>query len=178
MSEKKSSNWFEALEDKIGAKTIIAVFVLLLFWAACSEEAEAGVLEHTTIELDHTSNAGTVRPNTGIDIVQGCYDAPKLTFCLGGAFVSSEFTDGYTFALRERFGDYQVGIGYVSQGTITVDDGQEFYMHENMYVHARRMLTLGKRDQFEMGIGLVYWQNTNRALGANWNFSLSVGYAF
>ena len=148
---------------------LVVVFLILLLWGASGEASELDA------EIFHASNAGSARPNMGQDILYGCYNFPKLRFCAGLPFASGEYTDSWAVQLDEQLGDYRIGVGYVSEQTIR-DSVSSFDTMENMYVTASRIVAFN--DHLYTGIGLTYWQNTNRALGSNLNFGLQLGWRF
>ena len=100
---------------------------------------------------------------------------------LGPTNISGDWVGG-AIVLSERFGKYDVGIGYVSEQDINVTCGPpllksdkcDFYVKENIFVQAQRIFEF-KRCEF--GIGPSYWQNTSRIFGKNFNFSLMLGCA-
>jgi hypothetical protein len=143
---------------------LIALFLLFAFLESARGDS---------VELFHASSAGSRTPNLGLDIPLYCKDAPRLQVCAGPVFASNEFSDGYTLTLREQFGDYRFGIGYMTDITITPNSGHPQEARANMYFSALRVV---QWKRIETGIGLTYWQNTNRAMGANWNFGISIGY--
>ena len=100
---------------------------------------------------------------------------------IGPANVSGDWV-GAALVLSERFGKYDLGIGYVSEQDINVTCGPhlpatskcDFDVKENIFVHVQRIFRF-KRCEF--GIGPSYWQNTSRIFGKNFNFSLMLGCA-
>jgi len=52
-------------------------------------------------------------------------------------------------------------------------DGQKFTLGRNMFIDAQRFWQTPKK-RWEFGIGPAYFQNTNRALAKNFNWSVLV----
>ncbi len=90
----------------------------------------------------------------------------------GAAFLSAEYSDGAALFFSEVWDDkYLLGFGIVgnqkgefSEGTIDV--------RSNMVVQAQRLVTY---KRITLGIGPAYWQHTNRAIGSELLFALSLG---
>lgn len=99
---------------------------------------------------------------------------------IGPTWLSGEFADGGTLLLSERFGRYDVGIGYVSEQSVTTACGPglprsvrcDFDVRENIFVQAQRIV---KYKRCEMGIGPAVFQNRSRVFGKTFNFGLMVG---
>jgi len=92
----------------------------------------------------------------------------------GPTFASSEYSNGSALFFSEIWQDkYLVGFGLIGdqegnfkEGTITVKS--------NMLVQAQRLVTYKK---VTLGIGVARWQHTNRMLGDEFTFALSLSYA-
>jgi hypothetical protein len=98
-------------------------------------------------------------------------DANAAEFEIGPALLSGEYSEGGTLIFTERVGKWSLGGGYVS----------EQYCHctwptslkENIFFQGQRIV---EHKKFEIGLGAAYFQNTNRALGKNLTWALSLGY--
>ncbi len=98
---------------------------------------------------------------------------------LGATNLSGDWAGG-ALLLSERFGKYDLGIGYVSEQSVTVTCGPhlpaipkcDFDIRENIFIHAQRIV---KYKRCEMGIGPAWFQNTSRVFGKQLNFGLMVG---
>ncbi len=98
---------------------------------------------------------------------------------IGATNISGDWVGG-AIVLSERFGKYDVGIGYVSEQDIHVTCGPhlpatskcDFDIRANIFVHAQRIV---KYKRCEMGIGPAYFQNTSRVFGKGFNFGLMLG---
>jgi hypothetical protein len=106
---------------------------------------------------------------------------------IGKGNLSSEWT-GPTVLIQERWDDWLIGIGYISEQWVTPDGERDWYakyrpdltapptfVDRNLFIHGQRLL---KWKKFEVGIGAAYFQNMNRALGRNLTVSASVSYHF
>lgn len=101
-----------------------------------------------------------------------CHETKAETsFEVGPAVLSSDYAEGGMFAINERFGKYELGMGYVSEQVVHGID-----IRENLFVEAKRVVKFG--EKFEMALGPAYFQNTNRALGCKFTGSLSMTYNF
>ncbi len=98
---------------------------------------------------------------------------------LGPTNISGDWA-GAALMLSERFGKYDVGIGYVSEQRATVTCGPSlpaipkcaFDIRENIFISAQRIV---KYKHCEMGIGPAWFQNTSRVFGKQLNFGLMIG---
>ena len=96
---------------------------------------------------------------------------------LGPTNLSGEWAKGGALLLSERFGKYDIGIGYISEQTTHVTCGPhlpatskcDFDIRENIFIHAQRIV---KYKRCELGIGPAYFQNTSRVFGEKFNFGL------
>lgn len=95
---------------------------------------------------------------------------------VGPTFLSGEYAKGQVLILSEQFDRYSVGVGYISQQRV-VDRSKTLYnLRENMYVFGTRHVRI--TSKFNLGLGVAYFNETNRALGSNFAFSLLVRYDF
>ena len=92
---------------------------------------------------------------------------------VGPGFLSGEYSEGGAAIITERFGKWSVGGGYVSKQTCHCRYPAD--LDENIFFQGQRMFDY---KNAELGIGAAYFQNTNRALGKNLTWSLSLGYRF
>lgn len=154
-------------------ENVLVLIFLLVFLFFAAMEARGGELD---LEVSHSSNAGTKRPNMGQDIIQGCYRFPRLRFCAGGTFASGEYSDGWTVSATHDVSDFRFGVGYISTQSIDAPSvgSPQTFAGENMFVSAVRVI---RYKQFYTNLGVVYFQNTNRALGSNLNFALQLGWS-
>lgn len=99
---------------------------------------------------------------------------------VGPTFLSSEFSSGAAIQLSQVFDDkYLIGFGLVGQQTGKFNEGA-IPIGNNIMAQAQLLLQGPEQwawvEPIEIGLGLAYFQNKNRALGSNLTFSLSVGY--
>jgi len=92
-------------------------------------------------------------------------------FEIGPTLLSGEFADGGMLIFTERLGKWTLGGGYVSKQTCKCR--VEVDLEENIFFQGQRIVD---HKNWELGIGAAYFQNTNRALGKNLTWSLSLGY--
>lgn len=92
---------------------------------------------------------------------------------LGPTMVGSDLSEGGMLYYGERFDDkWDVGIGLIStQEYKGLDIGQ------NAYITAQRIVKDPWTGRVELGLGIAYFQNSNRGLGCNFTFQPSVTYA-
>lgn len=91
---------------------------------------------------------------------------------IGPTFASGEFSDGGALILSERFGDYEIGIGYLSEQRVVPRDEVETEVMENIVFQASRMV--GLTESIELGIGVSMFNAESRTLGSKFNFSLTL----
>ena len=102
-------------------------------------------------------------------------DAKAETWIEGGAtFLSSEYSEGAALFFSEVWGDdkYLIGFGIVGDQTGRFSK-KPLAVKSNMVVHAQRLATYRR---VTLGLGIASWQHTNRALGDEFTFSLSMSY--
>ena len=107
----------------------------------------------------------------------------EVTAEVGMGFLSSQLSRGGSFLLTERWGGqygnaYSLGIGFVSEQEVT-DSSQDFYrLRENLYIQAQRRVAFPIKgcpiDCWGLGIGVAYFNDTNRALGSHFTIAMSV----
>ena len=89
----------------------------------------------------------------------------------GPGLLSGEYSEGCALIIIERGGKWDIGGGYISKQychcTYPTD------LKENIFFHGQRIV---EYKMAEIGIGAAYFQNTNRALGKNLTWSLSLGF--
>lgn len=96
---------------------------------------------------------------------------------LGPTFLSGQFSEGAYLGLNERFNDYTVGVGYVSEQWVTPRSEGRTFVHEAVFLHGYRNVSLSQK--FSLGFGVAYYNMRNersRALGSPFNFVLRVQY--
>ena len=98
---------------------------------------------------------------------------------LGIGFLSSQFSKGGSIALHEMWGGshgtkYSVGMGYIYKQEVTDRKGYFSELNENIWVEAKRRFCWVEGNRVCLGIGPSYFQNTNRALGKNFNIAVSL----
>ena len=89
----------------------------------------------------------------------------------GPGFLSGEYSEGGAVIINESVGKWDIGGGYFSKQTCHCRYPDD--LKENIFFHGQRIVEYKK---WELGIGAAYFQNTNRALGKNLTWSLSVGF--
>lgn len=92
---------------------------------------------------------------------------------IGPTVLSGESSEGGMVMVSETVGRWSFGAGYVSKQVCHCNWPAR--LDENIFVQAQRLV---KYRAVDLGLGLAYFQNTNRALGKNLTFSLSVGWRF
>ena len=94
---------------------------------------------------------------------------------IGPTSLSGDFAEGGALLLTEREGKWSFGGGYVSKQFVQTCPRPDcaFDIEENIFFQVQRVVDYKK---WEMGIGPAYFQNTNRALGKNLTWGLSLGY--
>lgn len=100
-------------------------------------------------------------------------EADAAEFEVGPAFLSGEFSEGGALIFNQRVGRFDVGGGYVSKQQCHCTYPAS--LDENIFFHAQRVV---QWRALEAGLGAAYFQNTNRALGKNLTWSLSLGLRF
>lgn len=103
-----------------------------------------------------------------------------VIFEAGPAFLSNARSGAVLIVISERSDKWDLGIGWVDKQTVFPDWERdrglpEVSFRENLFIHATRV---GHFKKLEFGLGAAYFQNTNRALGKNFNVSAYAGYNF
>jgi hypothetical protein len=82
---------------------------------------------------------------------------------------------GFAVLLTEDVGKWSFLGGYISEQEVDTCPRPDchFEIEPNIFFGVQRIVTLG---DVELGVGPTWFQNTNRALGANINWGLSIGY--
>ena len=88
----------------------------------------------------------------------------------GPGLLSGEYSEGAAVMITESIGKFDLGGGYVSHQVCHCT--WPAHLESNIFFQAQRIL---EYKAAEIGIGAAYWQNTNRALGKNLTWSLSLG---
>jgi len=90
----------------------------------------------------------------------------------GAAFLSAEYSEGAALFFSEVLDDkYLLGLGIVGDQNGAFNGGN-IRVRSNLVVQAQRLITY---KRVTLGLGPAYWQHTNRALGSELLFSLSLG---
>ena len=89
----------------------------------------------------------------------------------GIGLLSGEYSEGGALIINESVGKWDIGGGYISKQTCHCNYPAE--LRENIFFHGQRIV---EYKMAEIGIGAAYFQNTNRALGKNLTWSLSLGF--
>lgn len=97
-------------------------------------------------------------------------EAEGAEFEVGPGLLSGEYSEGGALILNERVGKWSIGGGYVSKQYCHCTYATD--LEENIFFHGQRIV---EYKMAEIGIGAAYFQNTNRALGKNLTWSLSIG---
>ena len=92
---------------------------------------------------------------------------------IGPTNLSGEWSGGGMILLTEREGKWAFGGGYVSEQYCKCTWPAD--IKPNIFFQVHRVIDY---KNWEIGIGPTYFQNTNRALGTNLNWGLSVGYKY
>ena len=120
----------------------------------------------------------------GVYLVAAFFILLCLAFCddaragveieVGPTFLSGEWSEGGVLLISETFENkFMVGAGYMSKQYCHCTWPTE--VRENIFIFGARKVRYKKVD---LSIGMAYFQNTNRALGKNLTFGLSLGYTF
>lgn len=91
----------------------------------------------------------------------------------GGTVLSGETSKGAALILGQRFNRWEIAGGVLSEQECRCNYPEDLDI--NMFVQGQRIVKWGGT---RLGIGMAYWQNTNRALGKNLTWSLLIGYEF
>ena len=106
-------------------------------------------------------------------------EAEALELEAGPTILSGEYAEGGSMLVTERFGEgnvygrWAVGFGYVSKQYCHCNWPAD--LEENNLFQLQRVIDY---ERAELGIGMAYFTNTNRALGKNMTWSLSLGWRF
>ena len=117
-------------------------------------------------------------------VVGFCKEARSEVTIEGGAgLLSGQFSGGGTIMVTERWGGpyksrYAIGMGYIYKQHV-LDRSRDYYnLDENLFVLAQRRVSFDLRgcqhDCISLGLGVAYFNSTNRALGSNFTAALSV----
>jgi len=98
-------------------------------------------------------------------------EAKSAEFEVGPALLSGEYSEGGVLMITERMGKWSIGGGYISEQYCHCSHSTD--LKENIFFQGQRIVDY---KRFELGIGAAYFQNTNRALGKNLTWSLSLGF--
>lgn len=98
----------------------------------------------------------------------------EVTLEIGPTFLSGDYSKGGIIMLRENFDNhYSIGLGYIYKQEV-IDRHDRFYaVDENLFIQGQRHVDLGNWD---LALGVAYFNATNRALGSKFTAALSIGY--
>ncbi len=108
-----------------------------------------------------------------VTLVFSCEDSEAAEIEVGPTLLSGEFAEGGALIFNSELNQrWYLGGGYIShqQCHCSYPTGLE----ENIFFHIQRR---ARWRLVEVGLGPAYFQNTNRALGKNLTWSLSLGLA-
>jgi len=99
---------------------------------------------------------------------------------IGPTVLSGQYSDGVAVMVSEIFNDrYLIGFGLIGQQTGKFNEG-DVQVGNNIMLQAQFLVQGPDKwawaRQIELGLGLAYFQETNRVFGRNLTFSLSLGY--
>lgn len=93
---------------------------------------------------------------------------------IGGGFLSGQYSKAGAISVQQRFDNkFSLGMGYISEQWVIPRKEPKTWMQENLWVQGQRHVDLG---HFDLGIGIAYFNSTNRALGSHFVAALSVQY--
>ena len=98
-------------------------------------------------------------------------EANAVELEIGPAVLSGEYSEGGALIINESVGKWDIGGGYISKQVCHCNYPDD--LKENIFFHGQRIV---EYKMVEIGIGAAYFQNTNRALGKNLTWSLSLGF--
>lgn len=98
----------------------------------------------------------------------------------GPTYLSDESSGGYSVMVSERFGVWDLGIGYVSEQDVWPTWEQEngygeVHIGRNAFVYGQRVW---QRGRFEFALGVAHFSNNNRALGQRTTYPVAIGWNF
>lgn len=94
---------------------------------------------------------------------------------LGGTMLSGQYGQGTALILSETWKDkYSIGFGYITKQEVTDRSGTTYSLRENVFVQGVRHIDI--TEKFNLGLGASYFNDTNRALGSQFAFSLLMRY--
>jgi len=90
----------------------------------------------------------------------------------GAGLLSGQFSKGAAVTVQQRFDNkFSLGMGYISEQWVTPRTEPKTHIQENLWVQGQRHIDLGK---FDLGLGVAYFNRTNRALGSHFTAALSL----
>lgn len=115
----------------------------------------------------------------------GAYNEARaeVTAEVGAGLLSGQFSGGGTAIITERWGGpygsrYAVGMGWIDKQHVTDRDRDYYKLRYNLFAFAQRRVSFNLKgcewDCISLGLGVAYFNNTNRALGSNFTAALSV----
>ena len=115
----------------------------------------------------------------------GAYKEAKaeITVEAGAGFLSGQYSQGQALIFTERWGGpygtrYAIGMGYITKQEVIPRTEPLTQVRENLFVQAQRRVSFNikgcKHDCISIGIGVAYFNATNRALGSNFTAAVSI----
>lgn len=107
----------------------------------------------------------------------------EVTAEVGAGLLSGQFSGGEVAILTERWGGpygsrYAIGMGWVNEQHVLTRKRDRYELKENLFVFAQRRVSFDLKgcawDCISLGLGVAYFNNTNRALGSKFTAALSV----
>ncbi len=92
----------------------------------------------------------------------------------GATFLSGEYAKGQTMILSEKFDRYSVSVGYITDQVVIDRSKTRNELRANIFLQAMRHVNI--TEKFNLGVGVAYFNGTNRALGSNFTIALLVRY--
>lgn len=105
----------------------------------------------------------------------------ELRLEAGPTYLSDELSDGWSIVINDRITPkWDIGMGYVSEQRVLPSWEEDRGLPAtdvgtNLFIHGQRIISY---EKFELGIGVAFFQNTNRALGKDFVSSVSLGWNF
>ena len=98
----------------------------------------------------------------------------EVSFELGAGFLSGEYSKGGMIMMSEDFDSkYSLSMGYISEQEVTDRHDRFYEVRENLFVQGQRKFDLGN---WELGLGVAYFNAETRALGSKFTAAISLGY--
>jgi hypothetical protein len=96
---------------------------------------------------------------------------------IGPTFLSGELAEGAMLAFHQEWDRrWSLGMGYISRQVVEDRSGTVFKPDPNLFVQGQRLVYV--TDNLSVGLGVAYFNSTNRALGTNFAAQLALRYEF